>query len=537
MPYLRDELRGSLSSLRPIRGSRPVDLVIVDGDAIAGAGLARMRRVKRNLDAGRWVLALDVSDEDRRAVKELTGFKGGTGYSSAILFRRAPAGGVDQVRIVESHVTTRLEERRHPRTVARVTAQLLADELRTAPRARAAADKPVPTELQHVQFSYTTEDSSQFDRLAWNATVQPQTPNWSVDSTYDVFLDNSTQRPQGANQWVRVKVDGSFAPKRASERWSADGWQSYSWWTGAAALSLQPVLGTGRDGRLSLVQASPETENEETEYSVGSSFHVGFSGEAGGSEEEGAEGSAGVDLGWEFSEHRSFKVKDWTVREQSQPGDALAGWRFAARNPCDVRDLKPDRAHNCFATSWRGPLEPNELSKGTLDFHSAAVYRTKEVVRDSVLFGTRLGFTLVDTFSDHCAAVCYDQSYHTYEVSDGDQHEVDLGTVVPIPIWKIEFSPGKAVPEGAQVPAGTRAVGSVHLTGPANMDLTIPLSSSSPNVTVDRLVKIKKGQTSGTFQVLTNANGMQPGQRLTAVVSTFYGEPFNAQLVLERPAA
>ncbi|MBV9037173.1 MAG: hypothetical protein JO182_21970 [Acidobacteriaceae bacterium] len=73
----------------------------------------------------------------------------------------------------------------------------------------------------------------------------------------------------------------------------------------------------------------------------------------------------------------------------------------------------------------------------------------------------------------------------------------------------------------------------MKLTRPALLDTEIQLASNSQNATVLPTVTVKKGQTSATFQVLTNANGLSCGSSTTATIDAFYAQNFQAQLVVK----
>ncbi len=222
----------------------------------------------------------------------------------------------------------------------------------------------------------------------------------------------------------------------------------------------------------------------------------------------------------------------------SEPATDLAAWQFSSRNPCDFRDLVPTLARGCFGTAYRSPIEPNELSKGNVPFHTSVVWKTDTVLRRPVTFTTGLRFWLVNTYSENCLIPCYDQSWHITKLTpDAGRHQIDVGAVVPVGVKGLTFSPGRRVPAGTEVTAGTPVTGTLTLASAAPMDLTIPILSSTPNATVDATVSIPKGSSTGTFRILTNDNGLRPGERLTATIAAFYAEPTREQLVLERPAS
>ena len=77
------------------------------------------------------------------------------------------------------------------------------------------------------------------------------------------------------------------------------------------------------------------------------------------------------------------------------------------------------------------------------------------------------------------------------------------------------------------------------------MDLTVLISSNSQNAVVgppiqggsgsSTTVEIPKGQTTGTFAVQTNDNGLQAGAHTTAAITAFYTTATVEQLQINRP--
>ena len=103
---------------------------------------------------------------------------------------------------------------------------------------------------------------------------------------------------------------------------------------------------------------------------------------------------------------------------------------------------------------------------------------------------------------------------------------INLGAVIPVPIGSLTFNPNPAT-------AGTQVTGTVLLTSKALIDTQVLLSSNSQNATVLPSVIIKRGQTSATFQVLTNSNGLGNCGSTTATIDAFYAQDFQAQLPIK----
>jgi hypothetical protein len=65
------------------------------------------------------------------------------------------------------------------------------------------------------------------------------------------------------------------------------------------------------------------------------------------------------------------------------------------------------------------------------------------------------------------------------------------------------------------------------------VDTTIDMTSNSVNATVLPSVTIPQGQTSATFTVLVNSDGVAPGGSTVATIEAFYTEAHQAQLTIE----
>jgi hypothetical protein len=111
-------------------------------------------------------------------------------------------------------------------------------------------------------------------------------------------------------------------------------------------------------------------------------------------------------------------------------------------------------------------------------------------------------------------------------------YQIDLGTVIPVPIASLTFSPNPSVsPDPEQ--GNNKVTGTVTLSKPAKMNTHILISSNSQNATVGPGgVTIKQGETSGTFDILTNVNDIPVGGRTVATITAFYAQGYQAQLTI-----
>jgi hypothetical protein len=113
------------------------------------------------------------------------------------------------------------------------------------------------------------------------------------------------------------------------------------------------------------------------------------------------------------------------------------------------------------------------------------------------------------------------------------RYTFDAATVIPIPIESLRLRPNPA--DGTK---HQQVTGTVTIERPAPMDLTVVIYSSSRNAVVgapsgqgsQREITIPKGGTSRTFKVLTDDNGLQPGEHVTSAITAFYAHPTTRQL-------
>lgn len=168
-----------------------------------------------------------------------------------------------------------------------------------------------------------------------------------------------------------------------------------------------------------------------------------------------------------------------------------------------------------------------------------SVWKTNEVITDTVTVGQSLQVNLGGVqCTDHMFTACIANHFSDNAVFGKRQLfrvdpnlKIDFGSTVPIAITSIEFQPNPA-------PAGQQVTGTVTLKSPAHMDYDLTLASNSDNATVLKDLTINEGQSSATFEVLTNGNGLSLGQETVATItasSEFYGYDAQAQLTVKQP--
>ena len=143
-----------------------------------------------------------------------------------------------------------------------------------------------------------------------------------------------------------------------------------AWWTGTVDASVTPDAGT--DGKLTWQANAPSTPNEESTYTSGQTFEVGFSASKEG---------GGVSGSYAVNNEKEQTVPDWGVVSDTT-GNALS-WEFSARNSCDIRadSYSSTRCFNTGTGADGTPVRPNTLSLGNLPLAASARWRTKQLLK------------------------------------------------------------------------------------------------------------------------------------------------------------
>jgi hypothetical protein len=520
--------------MRPRRVAR-FDLVILDGDRVAARTLRRSPAVRAAVRAGRWLLVVDPDRADlRRGLRAHSGFASGQANVGAQLMRRSTGSSAHaSVQTLEVPPAPRGRGRR---AALQADADLIRDELLSdRSEARAAANDAIPSEVQHVRYVYKAPGRVNFG--CQGGPQDYQMLNHLTTYTYDVFLDNSIEHPQGSFQWIAATIDGGVAPALADQTICHNDELWRRLWTAWVDLTLEPIDGS----RLTLTQSLPETNNGSTTYTSGSKVDIGFS--AGASSKEGAHAGVDASYSWEHSEEHT--VRDWTVR--SETAQNTAKWRFYSSSPCNTDGGQLDK-DGCFRISDNSgyPNRPNDLSLGRMPYVTSAVWRTEGLVDGPVTFRASVQPAWAST---RCAArflnvSCTDRDPWIVDSRDtkqfpgfadsgwtGIEHTIDVGAVIPVGVESLTFSPGD------RVAAATKVVGTLKLDRPARTRVVVPLSSDDPHVQPQANVTFDRGQRQANFEILTNANGLAAGDAIAATVTAFYAEPTRAQLNVVRPAA
>jgi hypothetical protein len=582
-PVLRDlrhdlGARLSLTPETPARLSRDhsYGVLVLDGDTITPAALARDRsQLRAYLNHGGWVLALDAHPADfSHAINSLTGFTArpphGTQTSRAFLFRQTTINSIPATVMLDAPSFTPLNARQlNPNARRAATAaqtQRIAALIRTrllnpnsglqAPareRVTGAGGEGLPQEALHKLWVLTEQAAAVPPAAYWTinrdrapAGITPPTPgqqtvSWTVNQEFDAYLDNSATHPQGDFQVVTYDLSAEFAPKAPDQKFQYmdDPFKvglgtvplERAWWTGIVDQSVDPDPGS--NAKLVWQASNPATPNEESSYTSGQRFEIGFSASKDG---------PGISSSYTVSNEQEHTVPDWGVANATAGNDLE--WEFSARHNCDIR-VATYTDTGCFnwgALQDGAPFRPNELSLGNLGVAASGRWRTKQLLtagQGKLTFKVDTSVTLADTVCEIWQFGTCDRRFapgrRTFITGPGaTDYTIDASDVVPVGIASLNLTPNPANGTKNQPVTGT-----VTLKAPAPVQTVIKLFSDDSNATLpiplghgvsEGTLTIAQGQSSGTFAINTNDNGLEPGEVETAAITAFYTEPVTIQL-------
>jgi hypothetical protein len=581
---LGHKLRVRRATRARMRNRRRHRLLVLDGHALSPSELAkRGAAIDRYMDGGGWVLALDVrGGHFARTLDRLTRFSAASAgverTSRAFLFRDAVVHGRPGVIMFDAQqlapagvqrLTAARQQTASARQVADV-ARLIRERLQ---RPATGVPAPQPGEqqednpyLMHRFWSYQVPKEVGLPGGYWSNKSPPgfpsavlgvpqqgqQTAVWLMNHRWDVYLNNPAGNAAGAYQVITYNLNGEFSPKKPDEKFvfmydkfsiqgigDQDKNLERAWWTGEIDVSLTPDAAT--NDKLALQATAPKTPDSVTKYSSGDDFKIGFAI----SPEEGP----GFEASQEVSNSQEYEIPDWGVENLSAASGGPLSWRFRARNNCDILAQAYD-VHRCFDFSISqvgSPVLPNELSLSQIELNASARWNTKTLLSDpasgTLRFTPHAEVQLEDTYcpdflvvvgcSDHIpgwmrVSAEPDPSPKTYEIYAAD--------VVPVGIKSLDLSP-------QTVKGKEGATGTITLNEEARIPTTVVVFSddshaivSAPKEGVSRLeVQIPTGKDSASFNILTNANRLSPGETATATISAFYGSSVTKQLKVTTP--
>lgn len=527
-------------------------MVVFDGDALTPAAIHDNPQINEALLAGKWVLGLDLDDAHKKG--GLYHRLGATtrGTSAGFLARMAQVQGHPAVYISELAVGSARAPVGQPvsrdvratgalpaspaspaspdATLARVRAASYAKNVIARVRAGTAevraAQGPTPPSNKPGLFSkqYFFDNGGgglwRFPQASHNPRIN-QIGNIGYSHVFSLYLNNANN-PQGDFQYVAIDTDITVNPTNGTGNWGCYGCYTivntadeYAWFLWDTNFSITPEQGD----LLSPQGSSPATTNNEDSYTTGLSFGVNFTV----SEQPGVSG------GFTYSNSQTRDITDWAL-DNNGSGDTFA-WHYRTASPWDVNNPFDGFAGTGY------PEQPNAISSSQLQLHAQGAWKSSQVLTQDLSFDTSYGYHLADAWcgEDGSAILCLGKEW--LQAGAGGTYgtptfTINAASVVPIPVTSISYGNGAVV-------AGTPATGTITLASPAVEDSTIALKNQNGvgNVDVPDSVTVRQGETTATFVVNTNANGLAPGQSVTANINAYYGPEYQSQLVVTNVAS
>lgn len=510
------------------------DVIIFDGDANSPDAVKAEPLVAQALRSGKWVLGLDVTEAHKTTgLGDLTlGVSKGPSPAYATKVQRDAMGrhAVDVFEYPNPDATTTVDDKGPAAPTIQKASKANIDtdafvktlvSRLTSPTVRPAqSDNNIPAGLIYATFNYSYP-------VPWTKTGTGRTGNsqnlqFTANYTATVFLNNKNN-PQGDFQYVLIDTDvsanptdgtGNFANmygKTPEHQCPGCAYDEIAWFQDGLTVDVSPADDLG----WTLGDTSPETVNGETDVTTSVSFDIGYNQTEGG----------GADFSYSNAVTRT--LTDWQVTDNSSGIDS--GWYYRSQYPYDsdaywdCGSQQPIYADGCYLNA------PNDLSLDTMQLHTQAVWSTPNVTTDWVTFDTTTQQHIVDLYcNEDVSFACQDNSYKGTALAIASSFQVNMAAVVPIPISSVTFDNNAPT-------AGQQVTGTVMLDSPAQVDTTIVLQSNSVNATLLPNVTVSQGQTSATFQIDTNANGLASGNSTVATIDAFYAQDVQAQLTITAP--
>jgi len=506
-----DAVRDLLSIGEPLESAQ---VLVVDADARAPGELASDPLLQAHLRAGKWLLLVDLkkSHHDRDVVPLFR--TAGSGDSHvAIARRRTDAFGRPAIDLYD-----------FPKSAAVGPTAAESNEMRRSVRQFLAAtpDAPrlgftPPDGLIYVTFNFATPTLSyQFTSTQDGKDTSNGTQNTSLNKTfvYTLFLNNSNN-PTGDFQQLLVHGTVASSPLNPAlgtnalmitEQGNSVRKNNIGWFQ----LALDHTITAANPGSFNFVSDSPENVNGETQVTTGINFSINFASPDGG---------GGLSFG--YSDSDTYDVYQWNV-----VNTAGGQWSWQNQDPWRYETSK-----FTWGYGTGGGLEddakfrlPNPLAANLLIADTMALYSTPTVLSSVETFSHSTVVTYMNVWSFPFEAIFSDYVFF----STSSSWQIDMGAVIPVPIASLSFQPDPV--DAASV---NQSIGTVTLTSPASMDTIVYLQSNSVNATVVPSVTIKQGQSSATFQVLVNTNGLASGVSTVATILASNAVAFQSQLTVK----
>jgi len=503
-----DALRGLFVIGEPVASAR---VLVVDGDARSPGELANDAVIQRHLSAGKWVLLVDLSkghnDSD---LVPLAHSSGGGDSHMTIVRRRNDAFGRPAIDLYD-----------FPRSgAAAPTARQLADLprsvgefLRRAP-ARTPAGFTPPAGLVYLSFNFTQPtDSYEFSATKGGKDSSNGTQNTSLNRSfaYTLFLGGSSEATRdrqlllahatidssplnaalGTDKLMIVKPGNTFVTNDI-------GWFQ---------VGIDHAVTAANAGDFSFITNAPQNTNGQAQVTTGISFTISFTNPLNNNPVSAS-----------YTESVSYDVFQWNV-----VNSGFAAWSWQNQDPWKYGNTTWGHG---YGGGMQGDDEfrvPNELATGLLVADTQALFQTTRLLNTVETFQDTTTVTYLNVWSAYFEPIYHQYLYWNHPAS----WQINMGAVIPVPIASVTF-----VPDPVNAASVNQATGTVTLSAPAPMDTLVYLQSNSQNATVLPSTTIPQGQTSATFQVLVNTNGLASGQSTVATILASNAVASQAQLTV-----
>jgi len=364
-------------------GDGPVDECDVFVFDAASCAAAEVSQAVAPLDAGAWVLLLDLSDEHKQALAKRIGFRShgaGRGY---LVAKTNDAEGHERFRIVEARdskpkvssmsrgfqgdktgvtkefdpeVAFQDQEQEHPLSDAEVDVFLSV--LAASPQAEASDSAPPGLIWKSWIYSRTHTYTASGTVNSDTGLGPPPSKTITLLLTYDfeAALNNAPQ--SGAFQYLGLLMTGIFQNNGMSNTTDTN----YGW----IIAELNPSFQQSSD--LFWYSSSPANTNEQTQVTTGSSVTVGFD-------------QNGVSAGYTYSNSVTENITDWYITQQT-----ASEWIYAQNTPFDGSTQNYKVAEGCV--NWySGHINTSSfpaISTSSLQCAVNAVWKTNSVLTTEV---------------------------------------------------------------------------------------------------------------------------------------------------------
>lgn len=511
-------------------GSQPIadyHVAVIDGDAHTAEELIGNQLLIKALAAGKWALVFNVK-EDHKDIG-LTPHLGivSEGHSSAYLFRRFLDGNTPVFRIFELPLVDTLEAEINPEIFLKYAGFLLKtlkESWEGSLRIVGAPppDNDIPTGLINCRWDYQRTLPLHIVGSGRQDYLRTQDASYTVNYTFTLFLDNTNQ-PGGNKQYLLIQIDAQANPNDLDSHFVAtqddmDRNNEFAWFQDKLTVLLYYYL-LNDPHYWSWVGNDPSSANAIHTYSANASFTMGFN------QAQGVLGS------FSYGCSDSYTLSDWGIKCDSSTDHMY--WEILSTDP-----LQHDEGYSMpnnkgwFQTGGK-PKRPNDMAMGQAQYHAAVVWSTDAIVDQMASFVSSISEHMADNWCRKdwgliCSTCC---SSNVVNKSLDLKWTIDLGAVIPIKIKEITFSEGPVVDVP---PLGKTIQGTVTLEKPAKIDTNITYISSNNNHAVPKInsITIPMGQTSASFDIDLNPEGVPLGTNFFAEISVFYDKDYAQQLTM-----